>query len=435
MKNSCKKCGEELVEKVNRNTGQKFYGCINYPQCKYTKSYTDKKFNFKKYGLLIAIILAVPSCYWAIINIISEKKSALDIVQLASISSNTTLENVIPYRSIGRREFYVKSDSALLNVNDNKISYLISNSNEKRVYLSKIMMDCSVRRKLIKYNYPELYPRFQGGTELGGNLIYNIFLHGKDNQYTLYDVSKNDSVLFYNRNGKPDMIVYYMRSVPGYEYDIRAGFEYFTDKPSKKKIRWLAPTVLKYPLCLNWWDVFDTYVDTVNIQVNKLETISTILNGIFQEEYDGTCHINFLMNLSELRLETKKHIKSLRENPTRQDSIHIGNVSWHIKFLKELQYYDASLYIYMYNDQNDLDKNLIYEKLNRVIIFGDRAQLSVSSERDKDYECKQGTDYLPYKVIYSENTKVIIDSKNKFKENKARSTKVDVNQVLYYIFD
>jgi predicted RNA-binding Zn-ribbon protein involved in translation (DUF1610 family) len=33
----CPRCGSELVERTNRTSGQKFYGCKKFPVCRYTK--------------------------------------------------------------------------------------------------------------------------------------------------------------------------------------------------------------------------------------------------------------------------------------------------------------------------------------------------------------------------------------------------------------
>lgn len=33
------RCGGTLMIRTNRSTGNKFYGCSNYPRCKYTEKY------------------------------------------------------------------------------------------------------------------------------------------------------------------------------------------------------------------------------------------------------------------------------------------------------------------------------------------------------------------------------------------------------------
>lgn len=35
---SCPKCGKELVERVNKKTGEIFMGCTGFPVCKFSKS-------------------------------------------------------------------------------------------------------------------------------------------------------------------------------------------------------------------------------------------------------------------------------------------------------------------------------------------------------------------------------------------------------------
>lgn len=37
----CPYCEENLVVRVNRQTGKLFLGCMNYPDCKYTQSIPD----------------------------------------------------------------------------------------------------------------------------------------------------------------------------------------------------------------------------------------------------------------------------------------------------------------------------------------------------------------------------------------------------------
>lgn len=34
----CPECGEDMVVRTNRNTGEQFYGCSMYPQCEGTES-------------------------------------------------------------------------------------------------------------------------------------------------------------------------------------------------------------------------------------------------------------------------------------------------------------------------------------------------------------------------------------------------------------
>jgi len=33
----CVDCGEVMVPRRNRETGERFYGCSEYPECKYTE--------------------------------------------------------------------------------------------------------------------------------------------------------------------------------------------------------------------------------------------------------------------------------------------------------------------------------------------------------------------------------------------------------------
>lgn len=33
----CPECGEPMVSRVNKGTGQRFWGCSNYPACKGTR--------------------------------------------------------------------------------------------------------------------------------------------------------------------------------------------------------------------------------------------------------------------------------------------------------------------------------------------------------------------------------------------------------------
>ena len=33
----CPECGEQMVSRVNKTTGQRFFGCSNYPTCKGTR--------------------------------------------------------------------------------------------------------------------------------------------------------------------------------------------------------------------------------------------------------------------------------------------------------------------------------------------------------------------------------------------------------------
>lgn len=36
--NTCPKCGKELIERVNKHTGEIFVGCTGFPNCKFSKS-------------------------------------------------------------------------------------------------------------------------------------------------------------------------------------------------------------------------------------------------------------------------------------------------------------------------------------------------------------------------------------------------------------
>jgi ssDNA-binding Zn-finger/Zn-ribbon topoisomerase 1 len=35
----CKKCGSTMMVRINSKTGEKFYGCADYPNCKYTEPF------------------------------------------------------------------------------------------------------------------------------------------------------------------------------------------------------------------------------------------------------------------------------------------------------------------------------------------------------------------------------------------------------------
>lgn len=37
----CPECGEDMVKRRNRSTGEEFYGCSMYPQCNGTESIGD----------------------------------------------------------------------------------------------------------------------------------------------------------------------------------------------------------------------------------------------------------------------------------------------------------------------------------------------------------------------------------------------------------
>lgn len=39
---TCQECRSELVERENGQSGEKFFGCINYPDCKYTEPTLEK---------------------------------------------------------------------------------------------------------------------------------------------------------------------------------------------------------------------------------------------------------------------------------------------------------------------------------------------------------------------------------------------------------
>ena len=43
MENLCPDCGEPLVLRENRATGEQFYGCSAYPECRYTKKLLDEE--------------------------------------------------------------------------------------------------------------------------------------------------------------------------------------------------------------------------------------------------------------------------------------------------------------------------------------------------------------------------------------------------------
>lgn len=34
----CPKCGAKMISRANRNTGQRFWGCSRYPECKGTRN-------------------------------------------------------------------------------------------------------------------------------------------------------------------------------------------------------------------------------------------------------------------------------------------------------------------------------------------------------------------------------------------------------------
>lgn len=38
----CPECGEEMVKRTNRNTGEEFWGCPMYPQCDGTRPIAAK---------------------------------------------------------------------------------------------------------------------------------------------------------------------------------------------------------------------------------------------------------------------------------------------------------------------------------------------------------------------------------------------------------
>lgn len=39
----CPQCDIQMVERTNRQTGQKFYGCKNYPKCDETAHHEDEE--------------------------------------------------------------------------------------------------------------------------------------------------------------------------------------------------------------------------------------------------------------------------------------------------------------------------------------------------------------------------------------------------------
>ena len=46
MTKYCPDCGEELVERINSEDGEKFLGCSSFPDCKYTEEIEEDDTGF-----------------------------------------------------------------------------------------------------------------------------------------------------------------------------------------------------------------------------------------------------------------------------------------------------------------------------------------------------------------------------------------------------
>jgi ssDNA-binding Zn-finger/Zn-ribbon topoisomerase 1 len=45
----CPECGEPMISRANKTTGQRFWGCKNYPTCKGTRN-TDGESRYEREG-------------------------------------------------------------------------------------------------------------------------------------------------------------------------------------------------------------------------------------------------------------------------------------------------------------------------------------------------------------------------------------------------